>query len=166
VTGTAAFVVSTMTYRRDAARIRVRLQRGFRVTQGPGDAAVRAMLKAAKSAGKDPPMAIFVRDPDKSWAYISIVNHGRRPVTIEKIGWIAKDGGFRIPGGFMGDPFWLPIKLDEGDAKEYPVEESHVTQALAVVAVDRTGRLHVGSYARSFSGFRVWLLRLLRLGYR
>lgn len=166
VTGTAAFVVSVMTYRRDAARIRVRIQRGYRVTQGPGDDAVRRLLAAAKATGKEPPMAIFLRDPDKSWAYISVVNHGRRPVTVDKIGWIGKNGKFMIPGGFMGDHDWLPKKLDEGDAKEYPVEESHLIDALAGVAVDRTGRLHVGSYARSLGGFRVWLLRTLRLKYR
>ncbi len=111
-------------------------------------------------------MSLFVRDPDKSWAYISVVNHGRRPVNITKISWVGKDGGFLVPAGFMGDPEWLPRKLDEGEAKEFPVEECQLTEALAAVAVDSTGRLHVGGYARSFGGLRVWLLRLLRLKYR
>lgn len=66
----------------------------------------------------------------------------------------------------MGDPEWLPMKLEEGEAKEYAVEESQLADALAAFAQDRTARTYFGNYARSFGGFKAWLvLRILRLTY-
>lgn len=166
VTGPAGIIVALLTYFRDAVHIRVRLQRGYRVTQLALDDAVRDALEEHREMGIPPPMALYAQDPDKKWAYINVSNRGRRTVIIEKIGWVTAEGEMVVPGGFMADDDWLPMTLTEGDGKEYPVEEGQVARALAVFATDRTGRRYLGSYARSFGGFRVWLLRLLRLKYR
>lgn len=153
VTGTLGFVVSVLTYRRDASRLRVELIRGIRVSNGPADDAARRLLALHRERNEDPPMALFLRDPDKTWALLKVTNAGRRTIYIEKIGWIGVDGKFTIPAGYMGDPEWLPATIEEGTSKDYLVEDSHVEHALAAFAIDRTGRIHFGTFARSWPGF-------------
>jgi hypothetical protein len=159
VTGPVGLIIAYLTYRRDAARVRVRLHRGWIISNGPHDEYVRAMLAEYRSARNDPPMHLYIRDPDKTWGEIGVTNIGRRPIQIEKVAWVNRKGKFVMPGGYMGDPQWLPVTLEEGTGRDFLIEDSKFDQegVLAVAAFDRTGRGHYGSFARSWSG---WIVRV------
>lgn len=90
ITGPLGLVFTWMAYRRDSVRVRVALSRGY-VVRSKADDLVRAMLQEHREQGTDPPMELYVRDPDKHWAYIEVTNVGRRKVYIEKIAWVPED---------------------------------------------------------------------------
>lgn len=165
VTGPLGLVVSYLTYHRDRAKVRVKLTRGYQITQGPqDDETVRRMLAMCRQHEEQPPMALYVRDPDKTWASLDVVNVGRRKIIIEKIGWLPKKGTFRIPAGFFSEPGWLPAELDEGVSKSFPIEEGNLSEGvLAAWACDSMGRLHYGTFERSLLGMLLRLKILLRL---
>jgi hypothetical protein len=165
ITGPLGLLMTWLAYQRDAPRIRVTLQRGFRITQGPHDALVRQMLAEHKADGTDPPTNLYVRDPDKAWANLIVANAGRRIIRIEKIGWVPPHPGrFSIPGGYMGVTGWLPADLEEGDARDFPIEESQLAPGvLAAVAWDKLGRGHYGSFERSLRGLVLRIKVLFRI---
>jgi hypothetical protein len=159
VTGPLGLIISYLSYQRDAARVHVCLRRGVRVTQGPADdAEVRRRLDSHRQRNEDPPMSLYVRDPDKNWSILEVTNVGRRKVTVQQIGWTSKTGQIYIPAGFLSEVGWLPAALDEGDSKNYPIEESKFDDGVRCVwARDSTGRVRYGSFDRSFAA------QLLRL---
>jgi hypothetical protein len=163
VTGPLGLVVSWLSYRRDAARLRVTLTRGYKITSGRADDAARRLLEFHRADGRHPPMALYVRDPDKDWAVLTVANIARRTVRVQKIGWVAPDGKFLLPGGYMGDADWLPATMEEGTARDFPIEDSHVDGALAAFASDSTGRAYYGSYARGWRGMALRLKTTLRM---
>lgn len=155
LTGPLGLVIAWLTYRRDAGRLRINLTRG-RITQGPDDDRVRTLLARYTAAGEDPPMDLFTRDPDKSWAIIEVTNVGRRKVRLEKIGW-RKRRKFMIPAGFFGYPGsapWLPCDLEEGQRRDFPVEDSRLAHADYVYATMSTGRHAYGAFPPGWRGFR------------
>jgi hypothetical protein len=165
LTGPLSLAISYLTYRRDASRIRVRLRRGYRITQGPGDDAVRAMLAAHESLGTPPPSELYVRDPDKDWAYIEVANVGRRKAKISKIGWAVGFHKYELPSTFYLDGKWLPLVIDEGESKDFPIEERQVADAIFAWAIDATGRIYRGSFRVSIQGAVARLLTAIGLTY-
>ncbi|HZO92487.1 MAG TPA: hypothetical protein VFB22_01865 [Candidatus Baltobacteraceae bacterium] len=165
LTGPLGLLVAFLTYRRDAVRVRVRLRRGFKMRNGPDDDAVRQMLAQYRASNVDPPMSLYVRDPDKDWALITVANIGRRPVHVEKIGWVPNEGHFNVPGGYMGDPEWLPLKLKEGKSRDFPIEEALLNSegVRAVFVVDSLGRIYFGSFASNAQGWFAWIKATLHL---
>jgi hypothetical protein len=129
------------------------------------DQAVRDALADYRDAGHDPPMSLYIRDPDKTWGEISVANVGRRTVHIEKIAWVAKDGKFRVPGGYIGDPAWLPATIEEGKARDFLIEDSHFAKegVVAVAAWDGTGRGYYGSFEPSWQGLMLRAKTALRI---
>ncbi len=163
VTGPLGLVVAWLSYRRDAARLRVTLTRGYKITSGPADDAARRLLEFHRAGDRPPPMALYIRDPDKDWAVLTVANVGRRTVRVQKIGWVGPGGKFLIPGGYMGDPEWLPAVMEEGTARDFPIEDSQVDGALAAFASDSTGRGYYGSFARSWRGTGLRAKTMLRM---
>ncbi len=94
-----------------------------------------------------------------------MANAGRRTVQIEKIGWVPPGRTrFVKPTGYMGFTGLLPAELGEGDARDFPIEESLLSDGvLAAVAWDKLGRAHFGAFERLFRGLLLGMKALPRL---
>jgi hypothetical protein len=144
ITGPLGLLIAYLTYRRDRARIRVRLLREKKITQGPDDETVRLRLADYIARGSEPPMELYLRDPDKTWAILEIVNHGRRKVIIEKIGWTNAPCRNSLPAGYYITRGWLPKELDEAEKAVFQIDDRQVSNAAYVWAIDSTGRIYNG----------------------
>jgi len=109
-------------------------------------------------------MSLYVRDPDKAWASLEVVNVGRRKVIIQKIGWVTKNGKLIIPAGFFSERGWLPTELDEGSSQSFPIEEANLSDGvLAAWAHDSLGRTYYGTFERSLPGLLLRIKIVLRI---
>lgn len=155
ITGPAGLVIAYLTYRRDVGRLRVHVRRRQRITQGSDNPTIRAMLKHYVEAGESPPMDLYTRDPDKTWAIIEVTNVGRRKVRLLQIGWKEIGAKYALPGGYFGyqgSAPWLPCDLDEGQGRDFPIEDSHFANAGYVFARISTGRSFYGGFASGWRG--------------
>jgi hypothetical protein len=156
VTGAGSAFVTFLAYRRDQALVRIRLARDQIVTSGKdGDDARRALIALMKQSGEPPTPELFYTDPDKTWMSIEIANIGRRPIKIQKIGFVidAPTKPYHVVADFK------PRVLDESQNISQQVDQdSEDPEAiLAVFLNDAAGRNRYGAFAR---GPRGWLCRL------
>jgi len=149
--GLGGLIVAIMSYKRDRSSLNVRYLRDMRLI---GTEKLHAHMEALLETvppelvpGAEPILdkirSDAVRyDPRKRWAYIKIVNDGRRPVKFEK-------AGFLIRG--MGPLLALDGKvtmLPEGESIEIPCDEDTLKkfeaevrkQVYAAFAIDVLGR--------------------------
>ncbi len=159
VTGTAGLIILWLTYRRDNADVRVTLMRGMTVSQGPaGDVVVRRRLAALAGMGMTPPMSLYLRDPDKKWASLTITNYGRRSVSIAKIAWVGPTGTFHLPAGYYSEPGYLPVEVTGGNSRAFSIEEGNLADGvLAAVVWDGAGRGYYGAFEGSWRGLILWV---------
>lgn len=152
VTGIGSAIVSYAAYRRDQARLRIWLGYDYHVTAGKdADDLVRVTLAQMRAAGETPPHALYYRDPDITWMSIDIANVGRRPIKIEKVGFVvdAPSHPFHVLGDFQ------PRVLAEGENvtqnSDQNKEREH--QVLAAFAHDAAKRMHYGGFVGGWRGF-------------
>lgn len=154
IIGAISALVSVATYRRDQAHVLLRVVRDMVVMMPTSQAAlVRAQLKSYGTS--PPPAALYYRDPDITWMTIDVVNDGRRPIKIEKVGVLANNG----PSIFQD---FVPKILNEGDNNRISIDQAKYDgrTILAALAVDGASRIHYGGFRRGFRGvgdrLRAW----------
>ena len=90
ILGFVGTVVSIATYFRDRPHLSVKLARDMQIVYGDGGTAEAVFedLEATQEWPGAPqiPREIALRDPRKVWAFVTVVNDGRRPVTFAKAG--------------------------------------------------------------------------------
>ena len=125
IVATLALIMSGITAWRDRARIKVVARAGYRVTGGGG------------------------YNPNKDYILFTICNKGRRPRTIEKVGWATRQG---IPKNFITSDsiHRLPQELTEGRSCTYMAEQEGVDfdNVKYVWAIDQTGKEYKGKLER------------------
>lgn len=162
LTGPLGLVLVWMTYRRDAPRVRVRLQHEYTISGGPErDAIVREELAHCRALHVDPSPSLYLSDPDATWAVLEVTNTGRRKVTIEKIGLIEGYRKMWMPSAFIVSGM-LPVEIDEGKRKDFPIHEEQVAKAVCAWACESTGRVWYGAFKWSspyalFVRVRSWI---------
>lgn len=116
------------------------------------------MLWSIRELGKDAPVDLFLRDPDKTWAIIEVAKIGRRPMRVSQIGWTYRRKKHGLPSTFYSDGQWLPTTIDEGEARDFPVDDAHVEGVLCVWARTAARRADYGDFKRSLTGafYRLW----------
>lgn len=100
-------------------------------------------------------MELFIRDPDKDWAFIEIANIGRRKIRLQQFGWKVIRGKYVLPGGFYdyaGSKAWVPCDLEEGEARDFPIEEFQLQDAGYAFARTTTGRTYYGGFKSDWRG--------------
>jgi len=157
ITGPVGLAIAYLTYKRDAGRLRIRVRRNSIITQGPeDDEKVRSALRQFSAIGKPPPMDLYTRDPDKTWALVEVTNVGRRPVRLQQIGWKVIGAKYQLPAGFFGyegSAPWLPRDLGEGQEIDFPIEDSSLEDAGYLFARTSTGYAY-GGFAKGWRGIR------------
>jgi len=83
--------------------------------------------------------------PDKDYIVITVINKGKRPVTISKVGYISKKG--KGKHGILTDSFFRGSReLTEGKSTDYLIEQDllDLSKIKYFVAYDLTGREYRG----------------------
>lgn len=160
-------VISGATYRRDRPHLTVTLQRDMRIIYpGQQDAVSEVYRQLAEmAAGKDGipiPSEIALRDPNKTWAYIQVVNDGRRPLTFQKAALFVPTNRDR--------PFYVAAestvrRLEEGEHIDVPIDEDQLkgVRVLCAMAQDITGRMYFSRAPWNWPGLVLRFRRLVRL---
>jgi len=123
IVATAALAVQTVNLWRDRPRIRVSANLGQRVTPGGP------------------------YQPDTDYIVITVANSGRRPRTIEKVGFTQRLPGKSQPIIALGDSaLWGPRELAEGRSAMWLIVQDDVTadEIEEVWAYDQTGKKYSG----------------------
>jgi hypothetical protein len=96
------------------------------------------------------PPALYYRDPDKTWISVDMVNDGRRPIKVEKIG-LVTDGD--PPYSIFAD--FEAKSLAEGENIRQSIDQAKFADAtiLAAFATDGASRSHYGGFRQGLSGF-------------
>ena len=158
LTGPLGLVFVWLTYRRDAPQLRVHLQRNYTITGGPErDAIIRSELALCRELNQDPSPGLYLSDPDATWSVLEITNTGRRKVTIDTIGFIDGPRKTWMPSTFMVAGM-LPVEIEEGKRKDFPVHEDHTSNAICAWARESTGRVWYGSF--KWSSAYAWFIRV------
>lgn len=126
----AIFVLALLNYLRDRARVEIGLQKNMWVV----------------SAG-----SVYPYDPDKDYLAITTINHGRRPVTIETIGYEflgRKKGGAIIINTIPP----LPYEITEGKNLRILSDQSEIPwpKVRCFIVIDATGRKYTKNIANIF----------------
>jgi hypothetical protein len=163
ILGSVGTVVSTATYFRDRPHLSVSLARKMQIVYGDGGAAeaVFEELEAAQEWPGAPqmPREIALRDPRKVWAFVTVINDGRRPVTFAK-------AGVYVPGP---KPWCVALDseiklLSEGDHTEVQVDEEQLKRlsVLCAFARDIKGKTYFSPIPWTWSGIVFRVCRLWR----
>jgi len=127
LTGPLGLLISILNYRRDRGSLAVRFVRGLRsVNTAERYEKFKAMrdsipeniqkLMAEHLAALEKDMVKL--DPSKSWAYITVINNGRRPIKMDKAGLLlGRDGGSYM--AWEGQP----KLLTEGDSTDILIDD-------------------------------------------
>lgn len=86
-----------------------------------------------------------IYDPDKDHMMITVINKGRRPVTIGNVGYIYK--GEKSKGGILNDSLINGNReLTEGKSTQYLFQEAllDLKKVKYFVAYDKTGKIYKG----------------------
>lgn len=163
--GVAALVLSLLAYRRDVGMLKVTLLRNMRlVIPGlPIATLLEIQKKLEGSFGRAvPPLPpdLAALDPNKRWAYIDVVNAGRRDIHFEKAALLYEDGStyLALEGNAetLTESRPLMVRVDEELVDK--AEKEHSTKLLCAFAIDSLGRNYYSEVPKEKRG----LLKRLR----
>jgi hypothetical protein len=148
IAGIGALVLTYLAYRRDAGGLKVRLIRNMSVVGGPQYAEIFDLhAKLIEQFGDEvPPMPpdLAAMDPKKRWAYIEVVNSGRRDIHFEKACLLYEDGStawaLESNSETLTEGRPLSVRVDEDLVAE--AETKRGTRLLCAFAIDSLGRYY------------------------
>lgn len=147
IAGMAALVISIFAYRRDVGSLKVSLLRNMRrVAPGLPVAELFELHRKLENQFGDsvPPLPpdIAALDPEKRWAYIDVVNSGRRDIHFEKAALLYEDGSTYLAlesnPETLSESRPLSVRIDE-DLIDKAEKEQH-TKLLCAFAINSLGR--------------------------
>jgi hypothetical protein len=146
IAGLLGAILSFIAYRRDAARLLIRVRRDARITSPGADEKVRSTLA---KYGLSPPTGLNYGDSDTTWILAEAVNVGRRPIKLEKMGLVTTE---TPPYNMFAD--FLPQLLHEAQNVQQTIDRSKLATATvrAGFVVDGAGRSHYGGFPSTWSG--------------
>ncbi|PIV22907.1 MAG: hypothetical protein COS40_05060 [Deltaproteobacteria bacterium CG03_land_8_20_14_0_80_45_14] len=82
--------------------------------------------------------------PNKDYVVVTVINKGKRPVTIQNVGFVSKNK--KDEKGILSDSLLGPRELKEGKSTDYLIEQDLVDlkKIKYFVAYDLTGRAYKG----------------------
>lgn len=146
IAGLLGAILSFIAYRRDAARLVIKVRRDARMTSPEADEKVRSTLA---SYGAGPPTGLNYGDSDTVWILVEAANVGRRPIKLEKMGLVTTE---TPPCSVFAD--FLPQLLHEAQNVQQTMDRSKLatTTVRAGFVVDGAGRSHYGGFPSTWSG--------------
>ena len=158
IVGFLGATVSIAEYRRDQAKLLIRWTPNMKIVSADNDN-VRLLLASLEDLPVPP--ALYYRDPDKTWISVDVVNDGRRPIKVEKVG-LVTDGD--PPYSIFAD--FEAKSLAEGDNIRQSIDQAKFADVtiLAAIATDGASRSHYGGFRRGFAGLVDRCKRFFGLG--
>ncbi|HXM18958.1 MAG TPA: hypothetical protein VN934_09100 [Candidatus Tumulicola sp.] len=146
IAGLLGAILSFIAYRRDAARLLIKVRRDTRMTSPGADEKVRSTLA---KYGMSPPAGLDYGDSDTPWILVEAVNVGRRPIKLEKVGLVTTE---TPPYRNFAD--FLPQVLHEAQNVQQTIDQSKLATTIvrAGFVVDGAGRSHYGGFPSTWGG--------------